>query len=643
MKVKKLNQKTEEEDEKSQFKLQEITEGRFKLKLEDQIRKDLKPNKIPTLPTGEDALKPSTKAGWETEGIIRAIISNLHNGSDWESLFIYGGSGKAVRNWKAFYDTVSMLKSLEKNETLFMQSGVPYGKTLTSPLAPRCVITNSVIVPNWVKHFQNFVDAGLTVYGQMTAGSWIFIGLQGIIQGTYETFIAAINSAEKSIGYQNLTRFEQNLCVSAGLGLMSGAQPLAIKMANKIAIIAEINPKNLNRMHNEGRNHNTPYLDLKTDNLDEAITWAREYTEKDQKISIGVLCNAIDLLEYLIKSNITPAVLTDQTSAHDMLNGYVPARMSYSEAEDLRKSKPDEYIKLAKQTAIRHVKAMVQLQLRGSETFDYGNGLRAEALESGYKEAFNFPGFVKKYIRPLFCLGKGPFRWAALSNDPKDIHVTDGYGKKLFKDDVMLVNWIDLARKFIPFEKGLPARVFWAGFFGRAAFGMLLNKLFFDGLIKAPVIIGRDHLDGGSVASPFRETEGMIDGSDAIGDFPVLNLLGNALSGATWVSFHHGGGTGVGRSVHAGQVIVADGTRIAQEKIFRVLLWDPMSAVLRHASAGYPEALTVAKKWGIIIPGLSESEIFDYKTLYRKSISFVKERTGIDLFSPLSSIDLQLL
>ena len=637
--------KTAIEKEKAEkaSKFEKIIAGESKLSQEQLLRMDMKPATIPELPKGELALRPTTKAGWETEAIIRAIISNLHNGSDWETLFIYGGSGRAVRNWKAFYDTIEALKNLEPNETLFMQSGVPYGKTLTSPLAPRCVITNSIIVPNWTMNFQQFVDAGLTVYGQMTAGSWIFIGLQGIIQGTYETFVAAIHAAEKKPAYNTLSEFEKSLCVSGGLGLMSGAQPLAIKMVGKIALIAEINPKNLNRMYNEGRERGTPYLDLKANTIDEAIEWAKEYAKNKQPVSIGVLCNAVELLETLITKNITPAVLTDQTSAHDILNGYVPAEMTYEEAVELRTTNPEKYQDLARKTTVRHVKAMVTLQTRGAETFDYGNGLRAEALKNGYKEALAFPGFVVAYIRPLFCEGKGPFRWAALSNDPTDIHVTDQYAKKLFYDDPMLVNWIELASKHIPFEKGLPARVFWAGFFGRAAYGMLLNKLYAERLIKAPVIIGRDHLDGGAVASPYRETEGMKDGSDAIGDFAVLNLLGNALSGATWVSYHEGGGVGVPYSLHAGQVIVCDGTRLAQEKIYRVLLWDPLSAILRHVSAGYESSIELAKKWNIPILSENPKQAFDYKGLYLKTLTFVKERTGISLYPPLEKVEIQLL
>jgi len=624
-------------------RLQEIQEGRIKLSENILLRMDLKPEKIPPLPSGEKALVPSTKAGWQTEAIIRAIISNLHNGKDWEHLFIYGGSGKALRNWKAFYDSIELIISLNPNETLFMQSGLPYGKMLTHPFAPRCVITNSIIVPNWTQSFQEMVDAGLTVYGQMTAGSWIFIGLQGIIQGTYETIMAAIKAAESHQHYQKFSSFEQKLIVTAGLGLMSGAQPLAIKMAGKIALVAEINPENLDRMYNEGRDKGTPYLDVKTDSIPEGVDLAQNFAEKGESQSIGILCNAVDLLGYLVDHQITPHVLTDQTSAHDMLYGYVPSGMNYTEAIVLRKTDPRKYKQKSFETVAQHVKLMLILKERGAETFDYGNNIRAHAYQAGVKNAFDFKGFVPLYIRPLFCEGKGPFRWAALSNDPEDIQLTDEYAKMLFHDDPMLINWIDLASKYIPFESGLPARVFWAGYKGRAAFGMLLNKLYADGILKAPVIIGRDHLDGGSVASPYRETEGMLDGSDAIGDYAVLNLLGNTMCGATWTSYHGGGGVGVGYSLHAGQVCVADGTPISQEKIFRVLTWDPMSAVLRHASAGYKRAEEIAIQNEIILPGRTKQLEMDYRALYQEIISLVKERTGIVLYPPLESINLKIL
>ncbi|MFX1422065.1 MAG: urocanate hydratase [Promethearchaeota archaeon] len=624
-------------------RLNEILEGIYKKPEEELLRLDLKPEEIPPLPSGEDALSPTTIAGWSTEGIIRAIISNLHNGKNWEKFFIYGGSGKAMRNWKAFYDTIELLKTLQPNETLFMQSGVPYGKTITHPLAPRCVITNSVIVPNWVQSFQEMVDAGLTVYGQMTAGSWIFIGLQGIIQGTYETVVAAIKSAESKKSFSLLKPFEQNLVVTAGLGLMGGAQPLAIKMANKTALVAEIDPSNLDRIFHQGRDKGTPYLDVKINSISEGVQIARQSVEKGELLSIGILCNAVDLLEYLITHEITPHILTDQTSAHDMLNGYIPAEMTFSEALTLRKTDPQKYKSLAFKTVKRHVKAMITLQERGAETFDYGNNIRAQAYNAGLSKAFSFSGFVPNYIRPLFCEGKGPFRWAALSNDPEDIRITDKYAKMLFSDDPMLINWIDLASKYIPFEGGLPARVFWAGYKGRAAFGMLLNKLYFDSIIKAPVIIGRDHLDGGSVASPYRETEGMKDGSDAIGDYPVLNLLGNSLCGATWTSYHGGGGVGVGYSLHAGQVCVADGTPVSQEILFRVLTWDPMSAILRHSAAGYTKSLQIANDNKIIVPGKTNKTEMNYEDLYLELIQLVKKRTNIELFPPMKQITIDIL
>lgn len=624
-------------------RLEEVIDGLHKLPEEEKLRMDLCPEEIPPLPKGEEALKPHTKAGWETEAIIRAMISNLHNGRDWRTLFIYGGSGKVARNWKAFFETIELLKTLEPNETLFLQSGVPYGKMQTTRWAPRCVITNSIIVPHWTPYFQEMVDAGLTVYGQMTAGSFIFIGLQGIIQGTYETIVAAIKSAERKETYEKLSPLEKKLVVSAGLGLMSGAQPLAIKMAGKIGIIAEINPNQIERMYNEGRDQGAPYLDYKVKTPEEAFELAKKFVDSEEGVSIGVHCNAVDLLQYLIDNNITPLVLTDQTSAHDLLNGYYPQDLTYEEAEELRKKDPEEYLKRAKETVARHVKQMITLQERGAETFDYGNNIRQQAYEVGVKNAFNFPGFVVAYIRPLFCEGKGPFRWEALSNDPEDIKVTDKYAKMLFYDDPQLVNWLNLADKYIPFEKGLPARVFWAGFIGRAAFGMLMNKLVAEGKLKAPVIIGRDHLDGGSVASPNRETEGMKDGSDAIGDYAVLNLLGNSLCGATWTSYHGGGGVGVGYSLHAGQVILADGTRLAQEKLFRVLTWDPLSAILRHAAAGYEEAIEIGEKYGLVIPGRNDRKEFDYRKLYQHIIDLVKERTGIELFPPMETYEMPLL
>ncbi len=623
-------------------KMEEIMAGKHRLSEEDRLKLKDKPDEIPPLPKGSDALTPSTKAGWETEAIIRAMISNLHNGRDWGSLYIYGGSGKVAKDWESFFETIDLLKSLEPNETLFLQSGTPYGKMQTTRWAPRCVITNSVIVPHWTPNFEEFVGAGLTVYGQMTAGSFIFIGLQGIIQGTYETIAAAIKTAEKKPRYQQLSEFEKKLTVSAGLGLMSGAQPLSFKMCGKTSIIAEVNPNLIERIYNTGRKQGAPYLDYKTESIEEAITIAKEAVEKDEIVSIGVLCNATELLQYLIDNEITPLILTDQTSAHDLLNGYYPAGIAYDEADILRVESPEEYLERSRRTVVKHVNLMVELHKRGSETFDYGNNIRQQAYELGVKDAFDYGGFVLEYVRPLFCEGKGPFRWMALSNDPEDIRITDKYAKKLFYDDPQLVTWLELADKYIPFEKGLPARVFWAGFIGRAAFGMLMNKLVADDILKAPVVIGRDHLDGGSVASPNRETEGMIDGSDAIGDYPVINLLGNALSGATWVSYHGGGGVGVGYSLHSGQVILADGTQLSQERLFRVLTWDPLSAILRHATAGYEKAIEIGEKHNLVIPGRNSVKEFDYKKLYQHIIALVKKRTNIDLFEPLEKLELEL-
>ena len=424
---------------------------------------------------------------------------------------------------------------------------------------------------------------------------------------------------------------------------MSGAQPLAIKMCGKIGLIAEVNPNLIDRMYNTGREQGAPYLDYKTESIEEAIKIAKEASDKNESISIGVLCNAVDLLRYLIDNNITPHVLTDQTSAHDLLNGYYPMGITYDEADILRVESPEEYLDRSRKTVVRHVNQMVELNRRGAETFDYGNNIRQQAYELGVEDAFDYSGFVLEYVRPLFCEGKGPFRWMALSNDPEDIRTTDEYAKKLFHDDPQLVNWLELADKYIPFENGLPARVFWAGFVGRAAFGMLMNKLVADGVLKAPVVIGRDHLDGGSVASPNRETEGMKDGSDAIGDYPVINLMGNALGGATWVSYHGGGGVGVGYSLHAGQVILADGTRMSQERLFRVLTWDPLSAVLRHASAGYEKAIEVGEKHALVIPGKNSNKEFDYEKLYNNIINLVKERTGIDLYEPMKKLEMDLI
>ncbi len=622
-------------------KFQEILEGSHALPFEKRLRMDLKPEIIPPLPSGEEALKPSTKAGWETEAIKRAMINNLHNGSNWEELYIYGGSGRVARDWEAFFRTIELIENLEPNETLFLQSGVSYTKTLTHRLAPRVVITNSLVVPKWYNNFTEFVNAGLTVYGQMTAGSFIFIGLQGIIQGTYETMVAAIKKAETTTSRSDLNIYEKQVVVSSGLGLMSGAQPLAIKMAGKSSIIAEVNIHALERLYKEGRERGTPYLDEIAKSPEDALKIIKRTVDEGGTISVGVHCNATDLLSYLVSINFTPIVLTDQTSAHDLIYGYFPESLTYEEALIMRESKPDEYKKLSETTIIKHVNLMLTLQIRGSETFDYGNNIRTQAFNLGVEDAYNFEGFVVRYIRDLFSIGKGPFRWVALSNDPTDILTTDKYAKMLFDEDEQLVNWLNLAQKFIPFEKGLPARVFWAGFWGRAAFGMLINKLVQEKKIKAPIIIGRDHLDGGSVASPFRETEGMRDGSDAISDFPVLNLLGNALGGATWVSLHGGGGVGVGYSIHAGQVIIADGTQLSQERLFRVLLWDPLSAVIRHNVSGYKKSKELIDQFGLVSKENGRTTT-NFLEIYNKMIDWVYEKVGVKLFEPLQSIELKL-
>jgi len=619
--------------------LEEIRAGHAALSEEQRLRLDLRPDSIPELPSGPAALKPSTRAGWETEAVIRAIISNLHMGADWRTLYVYGGSGQALRSWAAYDQTMDLLRRLRPDETLFMQSGVPYGVMQTHGLAPRVVITNSGPVPHWTQDFPALRKAGLTAYGQMTAGSWIFIGLQGILQGTYETICEAIRVAEAAERVSD--PFGRRLVVTAGLGLMSGAQPLAIKMAGKVGLVAEVEEAQIDDLLAKR------YLDEKASSIDAALARARTLAAQGGGHSIGVLANAVDLLRRLLADGITPLVVTDQTSAHEITQvarsggtggkgsvGYAPLGMTVEQMQALKANDPLQWQRRARETAAQHVQAMLDLRKRGAETFDYGNNLRGEAELGGLEGAWGYPGFVPAYIRPLFCEGKGPFRWAALSNDPADIRTTDEYAARLFHDDPQLTTWVQMAAEHVPFERGLPARVFWAGFMWRAAFGMLLNRLVADGVLSAPLLIGRDHLDGGSVASPNRETEGMADGSDAIGDYPILNLVGNALGGATWVSFHEGGGVGVGNSLHAGQVCVADGTRLAQERIFRVLTFDPLSAILRHAHAGYERAQEVAREHGLWAPGSPVMEQ-DYDALFERARALVRERTGVNLFDRL--------
>jgi urocanate hydratase len=507
-----------------------------------------------------------------------------------EDLIVYGGSGRAARSWEAFDAIVSTLKRLEHDETLLVQSGKPVAVFRTHPWAPRVVIANAMLVPAWATWdvFRDLEDRGLTMYGQMTAGSWIYIGTQGILQGTYETL------AELARRHFNGS-LAGRLVVTAGLGGMGGAQPLAVTMNEGVAIVVEVDPARIERRLA------TRYVDECADSLDDALARANAALGDRRPRSIALRGNAADVLPELARRGIVPDVLTDQTSAHDALNGYVPNGMTLAEAEALRRAHPDAYVARAMDAMATHVRAMLDLQRAGAVAFDYGNNIRAQAEKAGVADAFDIPGFVPEYIRPLFCEGKGPFRWAALSGDPADIAVTDRLALDMFKDDQALCRWIRLASERVAFQ-GLPARIFWLGYGDRARFGLAINDLVRRGEISAPIVIGRDHLDTGSVASPNRETEGMRDGSDAIADWPILNALLNTSSGATWVSVHHGGGVGIGYSIHAGMVVVADGTREADEKLQRVLTNDPGSGVARHADAGYPEAIATARARGIDIP-----------------------------------------
>jgi len=505
-------------------------------------------------------------------------------------LIVYGGSGRAARSWPAFDALVSSLQQLEADETLVVQSGKPVGIFRTHEHAPRVLIANALLVPAWAtwETFRDLEHRGLTMYGQMTAGSWIYIGSQGILQGTYETLAAV---ARRHFGGSLAGR----LFVTAGLGGMGGAQPLAATMNGAAALCVEVDPRRIERRLA------TRYVDQATESLDEALTLAAQWTREKRARSIALCANAADVLPALVARGIRPDVVTDQTSAHDPLNGYVPNGCSLDEAVRLRTADPDGYVSASYRAMAAHVAAMLALRRNGAVVFDYGNNLRAQAVRGGTADAFDIPGFVPEYIRPLFCEGKGPFRWAALSGDPDDIRVTDDVVLDLFPNDEPLRRWITLARERVAFQ-GLPARICWLGMGERAAFGLRLNELVRRGIIKAPIVIGRDHLDTGSVASPNRETEGMRDGSDAIADWPVLNALLNASSGATWVSVHHGGGVGIGYSLHAGMVIVADGSREADVRLERVLTCDPGIGVARHADAGYPEALRTAEKHHIKLP-----------------------------------------
>jgi len=534
-----------------------------------------------------------TCKSWLTEAAYRMIQNNLDPevAERPEDLVVYGGRGKAARNWEAFDSILKSLVELEEDETLLVQSGKPVAVFKTHLDAPRVLIANSNLVPHWAtqEHFDDLAAKGLIMYGQMTAGSWIYIGTQGILQGTYETF----GALAKLKGWNSL---KGKFCLTAGLGGMGGAQPLAITMNEGVGLIVEVDPERAERRRAIG------YVDLVVDELEEAMTLVEEAVRAEMPRSIGLIGNAADIYSELAIRNVIPDVVTDQTSAHEALM-YVPTGLSISAADQLRLSNPHEYRKRAMASMAKHVEAMLEFQRQGAEVFDYGNNIRQQAYNYGVMDAFEFPGFVPAYIRPLFCEGKGPFRWVALSGDPEDIYRTDEVVMELFPQDEHLHRWLKMARERVPFQ-GLPARICWLGYGERVQAGLAFNDLVADGTVKAPIVIGRDHLDAGSVASPNRETEGMKDGTDAVSDWAILNALINAVGGATWVSFHHGGGVGIGYSQHAGQVIVADGTPAAAKRLERVLTTDPGMGVVRHADAGYELAIRAAKKHGIKMPSL---------------------------------------
>ena len=532
--------------------------------------------------------------GWIQEAAMRMLMNNLDQevAEKPAELIVYGGSGKAARNWECYEAIISSLKNLESDETLVVQSGKPVAVFKTHEDAPRVIISNAMLVPNWANwdEFRRLEQLGLTMYGQMTAGSWIYIGTQGILQGTYETF------AECGRKYFN-GDLKGKLLLTAGLGGMGGAQPLAATMNDAAFLGIDVDKNRIKKRLDTG------YIDVLSENLDEALKLVLEAKEKRQTLSVGLVGNAGEILPQILARGIVPDILTDQTSAHDTLNGYVPMGMSLEDAFTLRKTDPSAYIKLAKATIVKHVEAMLEFQKLGSITFDYGNNIRGEAKDNGLLNAFDIPGFVPEFIRPLFCDGKGPFRWAALSGKPEDIYETDKAVKEAFPKNKSLHNWIDMAQKKVHFQ-GLPSRICWLGYGERAKMGKIFNGLVASGKVSAPIVIGRDHLDCGSVASPNRETEGMIDGSDAIADWPILNALLNAIGGASWVSVHHGGGVGIGNSIHAGMVVVADGTKAAEKRLERVLTYDPGMGVARHADAGYERAISNAKLFNIKIPML---------------------------------------
>ncbi|MCL0089720.1 urocanate hydratase [Dehalococcoidia bacterium] len=530
--------------------------------------------------------------GWLQEAPLRMLMNNLDPdvAGDPANLIVYGGTGKAARSWEDYHAIISALKQLEADETLVVQSGRPVAIFRTHEDAPRVLIANSLMVPDWATwpKFRELEELGLIMFGQMTAGSWIYIGTQGILQGTYETL------AEVSRQHFGGS-LKSKLVLTAGLGEMGGAQPLAITMNEGVGIIVEVNPQKIKRRLE------TNYLDMAVEDLDEALEIAQDCIKKGEPKSIGLLGNAADIYPEIIRRGVRPDVVTDQTAAHDELHGYVPAGLSFEEAMELRQSDPQRYIEMSFESMVKHVQAMIDLRKLGAVVFDYGNNIRGQAEKGGLKNAFQFPGFVPEYIRPMFCEGKGPFRWVALSGEPADIYRTDQAILELFPDDESLGRWIRMAQDKVTFQ-GLPARICWLGYGERARAGRCFNELVRRGEVKAPIVIGRDHLDAGSVASPNRETEAMKDGSDVIADWPILNALLNAVCGATWVAVHHGGGVGIGKSIHAGMVIVADGTEAAARRLERVLTVDPGLGVVRHADAGYETALKVVKQRGIEMP-----------------------------------------
>ena len=540
-------------------------------------------------PTGD---KLSCK-NWQIEAAYRMIQHNLDpNVAEVpDELIVYGGRGKAARNWECYDAILETLKRLEPDETLLIQSGKPVGVAKTHTTSPRVLIANSNLVPNWAnwEHFNALEREGLMMFGQMTAGSWIYIGTQGILQGTYETFVAA---AKK---HWNVYSLAGKLTLTAGLGGMGGAQPLAVSMAGGVSINIEIDPRRIQRRLE------TKYLDKSTDSLDKALEWAQDAMNAKTPLSIGLLGNAADLVPEFANQGIIPDLVTDQTSAHDELVGYLPNNFTFDEANALRESDSKKYIEESFRAMGEHVQGILALKAKGAIAFDYGNNLRAQAMKAGVENAFDYPGFVPAYIRPLFCEGKGPFRWVALSGDPKDIYKTDKKIMEMFSEDEALCRWITMAQEQVQFQ-GLPARICWLGYGDRAKFGLALNEMVRSGELSAPIVIGRDHLDCGSVASPNRETESMKDGTDAVADWPLLNAMVNIAGGATWVSFHHGGGVGMGYSLHAGQVIVADGTTEMDARLQSVLTNDPGMGLYRHVDAGYDDAIKNAKKWDVDVP-----------------------------------------